>query len=92
LPLNPNYDVYSNGVFKQMKSTFGKYYQQLPCDMSTFRLDANHLACEQPTDPATGKITGGTGTWLDPTQYGLVVYAIGYSGGKARKMIRMVMN
>lgn len=89
LPSSPNYDVYSNGLPEQMPNTFKPYYQQLPCDLSLF--NSTHITCEQPIDPATGKPTGGTGRWLKGNEYGLVVYAIGYSGGKARKMIRMVL-
>ncbi|MDQ6995255.1 MAG: PilX N-terminal domain-containing pilus assembly protein, partial [Mariprofundaceae bacterium] len=88
-PVLTSVDVYSGAIQKQMKDPYPAYYRGLPCDLSLFVLDKNHMACEQPTDPATGKVTGGTGTWLDGGKYGLVVYAIGFSRGKARKMIRM---
>jgi len=74
-------DVYSNGVVKTMADPFpSAFYQNLPCNLAAFPLDT-YTACDQ-----------STGNWLVGEKYGLVVYAIGYSGGKARKMIRMVIN
>jgi len=91
-PALTSVDVYSGFAQPTMADPYPAYYQGLPCDMSTFSLDSSHLACAQPMD-VTGHPTGGVnGLWLDGTKYGLVVYAIGYSGGKARKMIRMVLN
>jgi len=59
------------------------YYSQLPCDVYTYT-NAD-IAC----DAVSGKwLTGNAG--LGGVH--LVGYAIGYSDGKARKMIRMVLN
>jgi len=59
------------------------YYSRLPCDVYTYT-NAD-IAC----DKVSGKwLTGNAG--LGGVH--LVGYAIGYSDGKARKMIRMVLN
>jgi len=85
--------TYPDAFGRTVKTNLPSYYSTLSCDIYAYV--KTNIACEQPMD-ATGKpiVTpiGGTGQWLDGTQYGLVVYAIGYSGGKARKMIRMVLN
>jgi len=87
-PLNP--DVWGRTVNVNQTLTPTSYYMALACDVYTYT-NAN-IACEQAMDVATGKPIVGIGQWLTKKQYGLVVYAIGYSGGKARKMIRMVIN
>jgi len=72
-----------------------------------FPASGTNLACEQPVDlkgikingkTFLGKLKGGVrGKWLNnkdtdsTNNYNLVIYAIGYSGGKARKMIRMMI-
>jgi len=93
--LNTPIDVYSSLGQKTMKDPFPTYYQGLPCDLTQYAQDLNHVACEQPVD-VKGKLAGVFpsglgGTWLKSSQYGMVLYAIGYSGGKARKMIRMMI-
>jgi len=86
-------DIYSGAIQTKVKDlpSPAAYYKGLPCRISDFNLDV-YSACTLPMD-AAGHPTGGTGIWLGgASKYGLVVYAIGYSGGKARKMIRMVIN
>jgi len=82
-------DVYSNGVQKQVLDPFPVYYQGLPCDFYTYT--KTDVACEQPVD-AAGKLSNGVGHWKTDAEYGLVLYAVGYSNGKARKMIRMLLH
>jgi len=97
-PFGAAIDVYSNGNQKTLLNTtdyLPVYYQSLPCDFYTYNknLPAGtfHAACEQPVD-ALGKLSEGAGSWRTDAEYGMVLYAIGYSNGKARKMIRMLLH
>ncbi len=47
-----------------------------------------------PGAPTTNDIAcnAETGAWMTGTQYGLVIYAIGYANGRASKIIRLVYN
>ncbi len=53
-------------------------YTALAC--STAALNGTEIACST------------TGAWFTGSDYGLVIYAVGYVGGKARKVIRVVYN
>jgi len=92
-----NSDVYSGATQEKMLvvDSVPAYYQGIPCDLSIF--NKSDIACQQPINPANGQLADGIGVWLNnkdgdsTNNYNLVIYAIGYSGGKARKMIRMMI-
>jgi len=71
----------------------GTFYTNYPCDIYAFtEVDIACGRTEDLTVALTNPLTYDAYTWLTTANYGMVAYAIGYTDGKPRKILRVVLN